>query len=397
MAPEAPKLATARRLGDTVYIQMTVPDHGMTGRGPFSVDHIDVYAITVAPGKPIPANRDFLKPEHVIGQVSVQPPLDPDAPAPDPPDPRPLPGTVTTFVEKLTEAQLEPTVVQVKAAPAVKTPTPKTRTKKGETSTAPSSASAVPPPPAGPAVLTRIYVLQGVPKNGKGALPSPRLEVPLLQAPGAPRPSAPSADEKSVTVAWQPPASTTDEAPGVFYNVYAVTSAGEPVASTPPAPAAGGTPSAKAGAPMPLNDKPLLEQSFTHAGAEPGKEQCFAVRSVAALGTASIESEPTAPVCITPKDTFPPAAPSGLAAVASAGVVNLIWDANTEPDLAGHVVLRGEAPGATLQPLTTAPIKETRYADRTAKAGVRYVYQILAVDKAGNRSGLSNRVEEAAR
>jgi len=83
--------------------------------------------------------------------------------------------------------------------------------------------------------------------------------------------------------------------------------------------------------------------------------------------------------------------------VSSAGVVNLIWDANTEPDLAGYVVLRGDAPGDTLQPLTREPIKETRYSDRTAKPGVRYTYAVVAVDTAGNRSTVSNKVEEAAR
>ena len=39
--------------------------------------------------------------------------------------------------------------------------------------------------------------------------------------------------------------------------------------------------------------------------------------------------------------------------------MNLSWDANTEADLAGYLVLRGEAPGDTLQPLTPAPITGT--------------------------------------
>ena len=71
---------------------------------------------------------------------------------------------------------------------------------------------------------------------------------------------------------WQPPPSTSDEAPGVLYNVYsaqAAGSGGEGVALT---------------APVPLNEKPLDATTFTHAGAEPGKEQCFIVRSVAAVG-----------------------------------------------------------------------------------------------------------------
>ena len=62
---------------------------------------------------------------------------------------------------------------------------------------------------------------------------------------------------------------------------------------------------------------------------------------------------------------FPPAAPKGLAAVATPAPCNLIWDANTETDLAGYIVLRGEAPGDTLQPLTPAPIRETIYKDTT--------------------------------
>jgi hypothetical protein len=233
-------------------------------------------------------------------------------------------------------------------------------------------------------VLTRLYVVQGVPKNAKGGPPSPRVEVPLLQAPGVPRPGTPSAAETSVTVNWNPPPQTTDEAPGVLYNVY-------PTA----APSPGET--ARPSAPKPFNDKPLAEQTFVHAGAEPGKEQCFVVRSVAAVGTGVIESDASSPICITPKDTFPPAAPKGLAAVSSAGVINLIWDASTEADLAGYVVLRGEAPGAALEALMKDPIKETRYADRTTRPNARYVYAIVAVDKTGNRSAPSNRVEEAAR
>jgi hypothetical protein len=383
MAPEAPRAIKARRLGDTIYLQMTVPDKSMTGRGAFSIDHIDVYAVTIAPGTVTPPNRELLKPVNVIAQIPVQPPPEPES-EPDAADTRPLPGEVVTFVEKITAAQLAPLVV----APP---PPEKPKKASAKAPSAPPIAAAtpaVPAAPVGPPVLTRLYVLEGVPKKGKGAMPSPRIEVPLLQAPGVPRPAAPTVDETSVTVAWQPPPSTTDESPGVLYNVYAAPGVG----STPPAAQA-----ARPSAPVPLNDKPLAEQKFAHAGAEAGKEQCFVVRSVAAVGNALIESDPSGPMCVTPKDTFPPAAPKGLAAVASAGVINLIWDANTEGDLAGYVILRGEAPGATLQPLVRDPIRETRYADRTARVNVRYVYAIVAVDKAGNRSAPSNKVEEAAR
>jgi fibronectin type 3 domain-containing protein len=98
-------------------------------------------------------------------------------------------------------------------------------------------------------------------------------------------------------------------------------------------------------------------------------------------------------------DVFAPAAPKGLSAVGVAGAVNLIWEANTEGDLAGYVILRGEAPGDTLQAITATPITETTYRDTTVQPGVRYVYAVVAVDRATppNTSPQSERVEESAR
>jgi fibronectin type 3 domain-containing protein len=69
-----------------------------------------------------------------------------------------------------------------------------------------------------------------------------------------------------------------------------------------------------------------------------------------------------------------------LATVASEGAINLIWQPNVELDLGGYLVLRGEAPGDTLQPLTAGPIVEARYRDASVTPGVRYVYAVVAVD-----------------
>jgi len=385
LAPAAPDAVVARRLGDSVYLQMKVPAKSTSGLGPYSIDRIDVYAVTLAPGTVPPPNRDFLKPEHVIAKIPIAPAPDPDAPEPDGPEKRPRPGDTITFVETLTPAALVPQEITkpVKGETA-KTPPPPPPAPLP----APGAAPAIPPPPAGPLVLTRVYVLRGVSSKRNAGTPSARVEVPLLSAPGPARPATtpPTWDETSVTISWQPPASTSDEVPGVLYNVYAV-----------PAPRDPGTRDTTA--PVPLNAKPLETTSFTHDGAEAGKEQCFAVRSVAAVGTAFIESDPSDPICLTPRDTFPPAAPKSLQAVGSPGVINLIWEANKEPDLAGYLVLRGEAPGDTLQPLTPEPIKDTRYQDRSARPGVTYIYAIVAVDRATppNRSALSNRVQETAR
>ena len=108
-----------------------------------------------------------------------------------------------------------------------------------------------------------------------------------------------------------------------------------------------------------------------------------------------IESAASPEVCETPADTFPPTVPKALQAVASVGAVTLIWEPNTERDLAGYIVLRGASEG-DLQPMMQAPITATTFKDDLAP-GTRHVYAIRAVDKAGNMSAVSNRVEETAR
>jgi hypothetical protein len=99
-------------------------------------------------------------------------------------------------------------------------------------------------------------------------------------------------------------------------------------------------------------------------------------------------------------DTFSPAPPQGLATVASEGVISLIWEPNTEPDLAGYLVLRGETADATLQPLTLIPITESAYRDTAVTPGARYVYAVVAVDNrfpVPNMSAASTPIEETAR
>ena len=127
------------------------------------------------------------------------------------------------------------------------------------------------------------------------------------------------------------------------------------------------------------------------------------MRAVRVYGSARLESAPSETACTTFVDTFPPAAPTNLAAVGSEGGVSLIWDPSTGADVAGLPGPprrdRRRGPPATLAPLTPQPIRETTYRDDTARRGARYVYAVVAIDGATppNRSVESNRVEEGAR
>jgi fibronectin type 3 domain-containing protein len=211
----------------------------------------------------------------------------------------------------------------------------------------------------------------GVTRSGRRGPPSARAEIPLTALPPPPTDLSVRFTETNLIVEWKPSSEIV-----TAYNVYR---SGEPM--------------------QPLNRDPLTSLSFEHAFSKFDEPQCFQVRSVAKAGRAFIEGDVSPERCVTPIDTFAPAAPQGLALVPIAGQISLIWDANTEKDLAGYLVLRGEAPNGPLEPVTPAPIRETSFRDTTVNPGTRYIYAIVAVDSASppNRSAESPRVEETAR
>jgi fibronectin type 3 domain-containing protein len=143
----------------------------------------------------------------------------------------------------------------------------------------------------------------------------------------------------------------------------------------------------------------LTAPGFDDPRVEFGVERCYVVRRVQMVGAIAVESAPSAPTCVTPVDTFPPAPPKSLALIAGGNGVSLLWEANTEADLGGYVVLRGEAPGDKLSPLTKEPIAETSFLDTTARRGRTYVYRVVAVDRSTppNSSAPSEPVEETIR
>ena len=152
--------------------------------------------------------------------------------------------------------------------------------------------------------------------------------------------------------------------------------------------------------PRPLNMSPLTTPAYAdNRVVEFGVERCYAVTTLDVVRGLDVRSELSPETCVTFVDTFPPVAPVGLRAVGSDGVVSLIWRPNDEEDLAGYLVLRGVAPGETLQRLTLEPVQGNTYSDTTASPGVRYVYAVRAVDTATppNISPLSNQDEDAAR
>ncbi len=122
-----------------------------------------------------------------------------------------------------------------------------------------------------------------------------------------------------------------------------------------------------------------------------GEERCFIVRAVQVTGSTTIESDPSPVACVTPADTYPPAAPAGLQAIQEGTAVTLIWSAVDAPDLAGYILLRSDGAGETFHPLVKQPMPDTTYKDADVTVGMTYLYAVIALDKAGNPSEQSNR------
>jgi hypothetical protein len=107
------------------------------------------------------------------------------------------------------------------------------------------------------------------------------------------------------------------------------------------------------------------------------------------------QSEVSATVSITPTDTFPPAVPEGLMAVAAVNSIELVWQRNTEDDFAGYHVYRSTDGGAP-QPIA-GPLDAPTFSDHTVEIGKKYTYTVTASDRNGNESARSAPAEAIAR
>jgi hypothetical protein len=112
----------------------------------------------------------------------------------------------------------------------------------------------------------------------------------------------------------------------------------------------------------------------------------------------------SAPVRINAEQLFPPAVPTGLAAVATAAgdgnpaAIDLSWQPNAEPDLAGYAVYRREAGAATggaWQRISPAqPVVGPGFHDANVQPGHTYAYAVSAIDQEGHESARSSETEE---
>ena len=117
----------------------------------------------------------------------------------------------------------------------------------------------------------------------------------------------------------------------------------------------------------------------------------YTIQAFQTVGETEALSEPSAPFEITPKDKFPPAAPTGLTALVGVSSIELAWDRSSDFDFAFYRVYR------SLEGAAAVKVGETganpSYSDRDMQAGKAHRYTVTAVDKRGNESPASAAAE----
>jgi hypothetical protein len=338
--PAVVQRVTAARHGRDVYVTLTIPAVNVDRSTPVDLGYVDVYAYT---GATAPPRLTFLAQATRIARVPVAPAPLAAAPTPAPDaDAAPVGATIT-----IVDSVAEPVDINAR----------------------------------------RFYL--AIPFSTRGRPGPQHTPVELRFAPLPPTPAGIRVQytERAIAVTWAPSQALPGAAPPRV-NVYRELRQAAPLEA----------PLWLGALPAPLNAAPLSEPPFTEAVTF-GVETCYVLRGVVGEGQAASEGESSPSTCVTPVDGFAPAAPAQLVAVATAGAINLLWEPNAEPDLAGYLVLRGTAGDARLQPLTPEPTSDARFVDRTVVAGVRYVYAVVALDRrtpTPNVSPESARVEEVA-
>jgi len=405
LIPASVETITTSRIGNDVFVTLTVPLANIDASTPVDIGKIEVYGYT---GTVAPTPALWTELGTVVATISVvMPPVLEDG-APAPPGnlmrEATVPGSDVTILDTLTPDELLQGPVAVvdqqrfelesMAVPDVSLPTALRRFYIA----IPFSQRERPGPPGAEAglVLTRLpdrpsdvraeYAPTGVSLSWEpsGGLLGFLLDLPLAVEP-LPFDTVvlPAAAISRPVDASVPPGPTT-------YNMYRTIAPDPFTLPLVSIPSSGQVPR-----PTPFNPSPLATTSTTD-DVEFGRSRCYTVRAQ----RGEVMSEPSAPTCLTPIDIFPPSAPSGLAAVPSEGSISLVWEPSTALDLGGYLVLRQEAGDATLQQLTDMPISEARYRDTSVQPGTQYTYSVVAIDTQlplPNTSAQSELVEEISR
>jgi hypothetical protein len=247
--------------------------------------------------------------------------------------------------------------------------------------------------PSSSAAQEMVYMVRARSSKKRASADSNVVSVRVLPVPAPPAAVRAAVTESAIELSWSAPAEGASAGSVVGYRVYRATL---PAATQLPPDFTDVSQLHLAGGLELIGPAPST--SFRDTQFSFGATYVYIVRSIGGAEGQSVESGDSKPIIVMPKDTFPPAAPQRLIFVIAPATqtdpahVELSWDINTEPDLAGYWVYRSEQPDNPGQRLTPQLLLSPTFRDMTALPGKRYFYRVTAVDRSGNESPLSSSV-----
>jgi hypothetical protein len=247
--------------------------------------------------------------------------------------------------------------------------------------------------PGAPAATTMVYMVRTNAARRHDSADSNVAETPVYPAPPPPTNFQANVTEHAIDLAWQAPASGSAIAGYRVYRGELAAQAAAPASAPPETDLA----KMKFLAPLALLG-PASETSFDDPQFEFAHTYVYSVRSVAQFGPDSIESADSAPVIVTPRDIFPPAAPTGLEAIfvpatpTAPADIELSWSISPESDLAGYNIYRSGQLGTPGRKLNAELLSSPAFRDMDVTTNGHYFYAVSAVDRAGNESPVSQAV-----
>ncbi|SDP57461.1 fibronectin type III domain-containing protein [Desulforhopalus singaporensis] len=127
---------------------------------------------------------------------------------------------------------------------------------------------------------------------------------------------------------------------------------------------------------------PTDSHSFIDKRVKNGQKYFYSIQSLMVYKGELINGGKSAPIAVIPVDLTPPAAPSGVNAVATGVGIKVFWDRSSAPDLGGYRVYRRAVGEDNFVLVGKVKPGFTLYVDRTAIADTRYYYAVTAVDSA---------------
>jgi hypothetical protein len=204
------------------------------------------------------------------------------------------------------------------------------------------------------------------------------VQVILVDVPLPARDLKIQAEEHALVLTWSAPAQTVSGQPATNVSGYRIYR----------------SPTGKPGSFHRRGEVSALE--YRDLEFEFGRTYVYSVTAVAKQDGSVAESETSATVETTPRDVFPPAPPRGLTAVYTSGAVEVIWTANSEPDLAGYNIYRNEE-GGTAQKINQEILRTPIFRDTSIAPAHKYFYHVTSLDLANNESASSEEVQAETR